>query len=147
MSQLPKSIIALDVGAKRVGVAVASLIARLPRPLMTLERERDFFAELEKLIVSEDAGALVVGFPRGMQGQSTAQTTATEDFVVDLRQHVSLPIVFQDEALTSNKAETELEARGRNYSKADIDALAATYILEDFLSEHALLSDLKELEG
>lgn len=147
MPQPPKSIIALDVGSVRVGVAVASLIARLPRPLTTLERERDFFAELEKLIKDEDAGALVVGFPRGMQGQSTAQTTATEDFVIDLRQHVSLPIVFQDEALTSNKAEAELEARGRNYAKADVDALAATYILEDFLSEHALLSDLKELEG
>lgn len=147
MPLTPKSIIALDVGAKRVGVAVASLIARLPRPLTTLDRDRDFFAELEKLITEEDAGALVVGFPRGMQGQSTAQTAATEDFVVDLKQHVSLPIVFQDEALTSNKAEAELEARGRNYSKADIDALAATYILEDFLSEHTLLSDLKELKG
>ena len=144
--QNPKSIIALDVGAKRVGVAVASLIARLPRPLITLDRERDFFAELEKLIRQEDAGALVVGFPRGMQGQSTAQTTATEDFVVDLRQHVALPIVFQDEALTSKNAEVELEARGRNYSKADIDALAATYILEDFLSEHSLISDLRELK-
>ena len=144
--QTPRTIIALDVGSKRVGVAVASLIARLPRPLTTLDRERDFFAELEKLINDEAAGAIVIGFPRGMQGQSTDQTAATEDFVVDLKQHVSLPIVFQDEALTSKNAEAELEARGANYSKADVDALAATYILEYFLSEHDLTGDLRELE-
>ena len=147
MPQTPRTIIALDVGSKRVGVAVASLIARLPRPLTTLDRERDFLIELQNLLSVEEAGALVVGFPRGMQGQSTLQTEAIQDFVKELREHVTLPIVFQDEALTSNKAEAELEARGRNYSKADVDALAATYILEYFLSEHELTGDLRELEA
>jgi len=145
--QTPRSIIALDVGSVRVGVAVASLIARLPRPLATLDRERDFFIELQNLISVEEAGALIVGFPRGMQGQSTAQTEAIQDFVKELKEHVSLPIVFQDEALTSKKAEAELDARGTNYSKADVDALAATYILEYFLSEHDLTSDLGDLFG
>ena len=123
------------------------MIARLPRPLITLDRERDFFIELQNLISVEEAGAVVVGFPRGMQGQSTAQTESIQDFVEELKQHILLPIVFQDEALTSKKAESELEARGANYSKADIDALAATYILEYFLSEHDLTADLQELFG
>lgn len=147
MSALPNGLIALDVGAKRVGVAVASLASRLPRPLVTLTRDDTLFTALDKIIVDEAVGALIVGFPRGMQGQRTAQTEAIEDFVAELHEHSSLPIAFQDEALTSKKAEAELEARGRNYKKGDIDALAATYILEDFLGEHTDLIDLTELEA
>lgn len=147
MPQPPNSIASLDVGAKRVGVAVASLVTRLPRPLVTLARDDKLFAALEKIINDEAVGALVVGFPRGMQGQRTAQTGAIETFEAELRQHFWLPIVFQDEALTSNKAEAELEARDRPYAKGDIDALAATYILEDFLTEHADPIDLDKLEA
>lgn len=147
MPQPPNSIAALDVGSKRVGVAVTSLVARLPRPLLTLTRDDRLFEALEKIINEEAIGALVVGLPRGMQGQSTAQTATIEAFKAELRRHFSLPIMFQDEALTSNKAEAELEARGRPYAKSDIDALAATYILEDFLTEHADLSNLTELEA
>lgn len=138
--------LALDVGAKRVGVAVASLEARLPRALITLENDDTLFTTLENIIEVEQVGALVVGFPRGMQGQHTAQTSAIEAFTAELRQHVALPIVMQDEALTSRNAEIELQARGKLYDKADIDALAATYILEDFLGEHQQMRQLSELE-
>jgi putative Holliday junction resolvase len=129
-------ILSLDVGGKRVGVAVASLIARLPRPLTTLEQSETFFDDLANIVESEDIGAIVVGFPRGLSGQHTQQTSTIEDFTKQLRQHFDLPIHFQDEALTSQKAEEELEARGAAYKKGDIDALAATYILDDFLTDH-----------
>jgi putative Holliday junction resolvase len=131
-----RSVLALDVGSVRVGVAVASLIARLPRPLITLERNDTFFPALQTILEVEGVGALVIGFPRGMQGQHTKQTTAIEEFSTELKSHFPLPLYFQDEALTSQHAETELMARGRPYDKGDIDALAATYILEDFLGEH-----------
>lgn len=131
-----RSVLALDVGARRVGVAVADLTARLPRPLITLERDDTFFAALESIVEVEAVGALVVGFPRGMQGQHTNQTRAIEDFTVELRTHFPLPLHMQDEALTSKQAETELIARGKPYDRGAIDALAATYILEDFLGEH-----------
>ena len=130
------TVMALDVGAKRVGVAVASRVARLPRPLTTLERDDDFFTTLKQVVATEASELLVVGFPRGLSGQHTGQTTATEAFIKQLRQHITLPIHIQDEALTSKQAETELQARGKPYQRADIDALAATYILEDFLAEH-----------
>jgi putative Holliday junction resolvase len=129
------SVLALDVGAKRVGVSVTSLAARLPRPLITLLRDDTFFPALENIVEVEEVRTIVVGFPRGLHGQHTAQTQAIEDFTVELRQHFALPIHYQDEALTSKHAEAELRARGRLYDKGDIDALAATYILEDFLSE------------
>lgn len=136
MAATPRSILGLDVGARRVGVAVASLASRLPRPLTTLTRDDDFFTALQALIESEAASALVVGLPRNLDGQSTEQTKATEVFTAELRGRCHLPVHFQDESVTSKQAEAELEARGKPYVRGDIDALAATYILEDFLAEN-----------
>lgn len=129
-----EAVLALDVGDRRIGVAVASLIARLPRPLTTLERSDGFLAELQRIIESEAIGAVVVGLPRGLEGQSTEQTARTETFIAQLKEAIDAPVYTQDEALTSKKAEAELDARGTPYSRGDIDALAATYILEDFLA-------------
>lgn len=137
MATNPSSILALDVGAKRIGVATASLIARLPHPLTTLQADdAALFTAIQALINQEDVGAVVVGFPRGLDGQHTAQTAAIEIFVEQLREQVSLPIYLQDEAVTSRHAEAELESRGKPFKKEDIDALAATYILDDWLHEH-----------
>jgi putative Holliday junction resolvase len=125
----------LDVGDARVGVAVASLAARLPRPLTTLNNTEAVFEEIEQIADAEEASVIVVGLPRGLDGQHTAQTAIAESFAESLGQHIELPVHMQDEALTSQKAEKELNARGKPYDKGDIDALAATYILEDFLLE------------
>ena len=142
MAATPNAILALDVGAKRVGVAIASLAARLPRPLITLEQNDTLFPTLEDIIELEGVGAIIVGFPRGLQGQHTQQTEAIESFTTSLRQQFAMPIHYQDEALTSKKAEAELKARRKAYEKGDIDALAATYILEDFLKEDSNLAGL-----
>ncbi len=136
MDQTPSSIIALDIGEKRIGVAVASTIARLARPLITLILDENFFTNLVEIISREDVSEIVVGMPRNLDGQPTSQTFFVETFVNELQQHTSLPIQFQDEAVTSRLAQEELEARGKTYAKADIDALAATYILQDYLDEN-----------
>ncbi len=132
----PDTILALDVGDKRVGIARASLVARLAQPLTTVERGTNFFDKLKQLIADEQATRLVVGLPRGLDGQSTAQTALTEQFIEELRPAVSVPVELQDEALTSHKAEAELQKRGKPYQRADIDALAAAFILEDYLMAH-----------
>lgn len=143
MTKDPTAILALDVGEKRIGVAIASLIARLPRPLATLDNNETFAPALKDIIESEGVGAIVVGFPRGMQGQSTAQTRSIEDFAQQLGREVDLPMRFQDESVTSKRAEEELRSRGGHYERGDIDALAATYILEDFLGDAQNLIELK----
>ncbi|HEX3568899.1 MAG TPA: Holliday junction resolvase RuvX [Candidatus Saccharimonadales bacterium] len=130
------SILALDVGERRIGVAVASTIARIAHPLTTLLRSDQSVHDIQALITEHDAQAVAVGYPRGLNGQSTAQTAATEAFVRELKRVVTVPLYFQDEAVTSRQAEAELQSRGKPYVKGDIDALAATYILEDFLREH-----------
>jgi putative holliday junction resolvase len=136
MPTTPRSVLALDVGSKRVGIAVASLQARLPRPLATLNaHETELLPSLADIIRQEDVGRLVVGLPRGLSGQQTAQTKSTLRFTQTLQAHFNLPIDMQDEALTSHRAEEELQKRGRPYKPGDIDALAATYILEDWFRE------------
>lgn len=134
MPTTPDTILALDVGDKRVGVARASLTARLAQPVTTLERGDGFFEELREIISSQQVCRLVAGLPRGLDGQATAQTALTEQFVEQLRDEIDLPVELQDEALTSRKAEAELQRRGKTYQRADVDALAATFILEDYLT-------------
>lgn len=130
------TIISLDVGAQRIGVAVANSIARIASPLVTIQHDANVMSQITQLLTTESATALVVGLPRGLDGQETGQTQAVRDFVVELQKHIDVPLFFQDEALTSRKAEDELQSRGKPYEKGDIDALAATYILEDYLQEH-----------
>lgn len=130
------SFLALDVGAARVGVATAHYISRLPRPLMTLAHTPSIFTDIVKVISDEEIGQIVVGLPRNLSGEGTPQTAIVEEFVEKLAQHTDVPIAMQDEALTSVKAEKELRERGKPYAKEDIDALAATYILEDYLRQY-----------
>lgn len=128
--------LSLDIGERRIGVAVASFQARIPRPLTTLMRSDSTPAEIQKLIDEHDAKVLVMGLPRGLDGQHTAQTAVVEEFKASLEQTLTIPVYWQDEALTSRQAEDELRARGKPYKKEAIDALSATYILDDFMRDH-----------
>jgi putative Holliday junction resolvase len=130
------NIVALDVGEKRIGVATASAAALLAHPYLTIKRTDQVMDDIIALLDEQRAMAVVIGRPRGLQGQNTAQTRLVEEFGHQLELHLKIPIYWQDEALTSKQAEAELEKRGKPYQKGDIDALAATYILEDFLHEH-----------
>jgi putative Holliday junction resolvase len=130
------TILALDVGGRRIGVATANVIARIAHPLMVVENNEDTIDTLCRLADEEGAIGLVVGLPRNLSGQETEQTKTVQAFVDVLQQHIRIPVYWQDEAVTSKQAEAELIQRGKPYVKGDIDALAATYILEDFLKEH-----------
>lgn len=134
-SQALHTIVALDVGERRIGVAVANTIAQIASPLTTLINNETIFAQITSLLAEQQATMMVLGLPRGLDGQETAQTHAVQQFAGELKQHTDLPVYWQDEALTSRQAETELAARGKDFAKGEVDALAATYILEDFLRE------------
>lgn len=133
---LSASVLALDVGAKRIGVAIANAAARIASPLTTLDATQTSWEDIARLVDEHHASALCIGLPRGLEGQETAQTRAVQAFADEIQKKVQVAVYLQDEAVTSRQAEAELEARGKPYSKGDIDALAATYILEDFLQDH-----------
>ncbi len=130
------NVLALDIGERRIGVAIAHLEARIPRPLATIDRqtEPDIFKTLTDLAQEHNAETIVVGLPRGMDGQETAQTTSVREFASQLKESFSGTLALQDEAGTSLVAEEELQAKGGAYEKGDIDKLAATYILQDWLA-------------
>lgn len=126
----------LDVGNKRIGVAVASAIARLPRALTTLDHTETVLNDIKTIVEQESIGTVVVGLPRNLSGEDTEQTKAVRQFAEELGTYLNLPVHLQDEALTSRAAESELQRLGKNYEKSDIDALAATVILGDYIEEH-----------
>ncbi len=133
MTPVISNILSLDVGERRIGVAAANTIARLPRPVATVFNDEHLWENLENIIKTEQIDQIVVGLPRNMSGELTAQSQSIRLFMAEFSRHFTLPVTEQDETLTSRQAEAELEARGRHFSKADIDALAAVYILEDYL--------------
>lgn len=127
--------IALDVGEKRIGVAVADSQVRIAIPYDTIEVDGQEVARIQELLVSQKASKLIVGYPRNQSGLPTAQTRFVEAFVEQLGQ-IEAELVFQDESLTSVMAEERLKAQKKSYQKADIDAYAAAIILQDYLEEH-----------
>lgn len=131
-----RTLIGLDVGERRIGVAVGDTGIRIAVPFDTVEVDGDEIKRIAQIVVSEDADTMVVGYPRNQSGEPTAQTAFVEDFVKKLTD-ITAKIVFQDESLTSVLAEEQLKAYGRPYSKGDIDAKAAALILQDYLEQHS----------
>lgn len=129
------TLVCLDVGEKRIGVAVADTAVRIAVPYETIEVNGSELEAIAKIVVTEDADTLVIGYPRNQSGEATAQTRYVEEFAATLKD-ITLKIVFQDESLTSVIAEQQLAAHKRPYSKGDIDAQAAAIILQDYLELH-----------
>ena len=127
-------ILALDYGEKRVGVAIAHQVARFPRPVTTLQNTETLFDDITSLVSKENVAQVVVGLPRGMDGGYTQQTRDAEAFARELTDVLSVPVALADETLTSVDAENYLGGTPKN--KGEIDAVAAAYILERYLSEH-----------
>lgn len=131
----PTKLIALDVGDRRIGVAAADSATKLAYPLTTVTVDGTEQVELARIIKEESAQTVVVGYPRNQSGEPTAQTGRVESFVATLAP-LGLPIVYQDESLTSVMAEQHLAKRKQPYTKGDVDAHAAAIILTDYLETH-----------
>lgn len=129
---MSKSFLALDVGEKRIGVAVGDDGVRIAVPFETIEVDGKELERIARLIIDENTDTIVVGYPRNQSGEATAQTAYVEEFASQLKD-MGPPVVFQDESLTSVLAEQQLKAHGRPYSKGDIDAQAAALILQDYM--------------
>ena len=137
----------LDIGERRIGVAVSDATGTLARPLAVLRPAGlDVDAlqlvanEIVRLAAEEDGvGAIVVGLPRRLDGTPTEMTPRVEQFARSLREKTSLPVTLQDERLSSREAESRLALRDKDWRsrKARLDAAAAAIILQDYLDERA----------
>lgn len=129
-----QKLLALDVGEKRIGVAQADATIPIAVPYGAIEVDGNEIQQVYELVVRNNIGTIVVGYPRNQQGEPTAQTQYVEAFVARLDDSPAR-IVYQDESLTSVIATQRLEAQKKPYSKADVDALAACLILEDYMEQ------------
>lgn len=127
-----QTLVGLDVGEKRIGVAVADTSVRIAVPMATIEVDGSEIQAIAELVIKEGAKVVVVGYPRNQSGEPTAQTHYVEQFTAQLKD-IADQIVFQDESLTSVLAEQYLQSYKKPYTKADIDAQAAALILQDYL--------------
>ena len=131
-----ETVIGLDVGQRRIGVALGDSIGRLAMPLTTVVVDGSEMLALRSLVHEHEVTQLVVGLPRNQSGEETQQSRLVREFVATHLIALGLPIVFQDESVTSVLAEAELRRRKKAFTKADIDAEAAFLILQDFLETH-----------
>ena len=130
-------IMALDVGDKRIGVAVSDSLLLTAQGRPTLERkslELDL-QRLEKLAVENEVTEIVVGKPLHMDGRESRQSEKIARFARQLSKTLHLPIVYWDERLTSFAAEQHLEEMGLNWRKRreHVDKIAAMFILQSYL--------------
>lgn len=125
-------ILGLDVGERRIGVAVGDSVVRLAIPATTILVDGDEIEVLQKIIDEQAIKKIVIGYPRNQAGETTKQTSLVEDFAKRL-DGLDCQLVFQDESLTSVLAEQQLKSHKKPYTKGDIDAWAAKLILQDYL--------------
>jgi putative Holliday junction resolvase len=138
-------VLGIDYGGRRVGVAVSDATGLLARPLKTLDRTRlqgeaalvEAVLEAVEEVTADDEplAAIVVGLPKRLDGSPNDQTPKVEAFVARLAGRTSVPVVLQDERLTSIEAESRLAVREKDWRrrKQMLDAAAAAVMLQDYL--------------
>lgn len=123
-------VLGLDVGDARIGVAMASRVARMPRPLAHLHNNTEVMDQIKQLIHREDIGLVVVGLPRNLEGQETPQSQKVRVFAAELKKLIDCRMEFADESLSTVRAEQAIKnSKSKGLSA---DSLAACYILEEF---------------
>ena len=136
-------VLGIDYGSRRIGLALSDATATLASPWRMLHRPPSE-AETMRLLIAEIAAlqqdddglaAVVVGWPRRLDGSPTDQTPIVERLAQSLRTKIDVPVILQDERLSSTEAESRLARRERDWRKRKqlLDAAAAAVILQDYL--------------
>ncbi|MBZ5719567.1 MAG: Holliday junction resolvase RuvX [Acidobacteriia bacterium] len=130
-------ILGLDVGSRRIGVAVSDLLGITAQGLATIHRQnkRLDFGQLEQVIREYQIQEIVVGLPLRMSGQEGIQAEKMQAFAEELRRRFHLPVHLWDERLTSAQAnrllrETDMSIKRRGEV---VDQMAAVLILQSFM--------------
>jgi putative Holliday junction resolvase len=132
-----RRLMGLDLGTKTIGLALSDVNWTIATPLETIKRVK-FTPDVEALLglaAKHDAGALVIGLPKNMDGTEGPRAQSTRSFVRNLLPKTDLPIVFWDERMsTAAVTRTLLEADASRARRAElVDKMAAAYILQGFL--------------
>lgn len=131
-------VLAIDYGAKRIGLALCDKLEITTRPAGTIHRgpNAQVIERIVHLVEWEDVEHIVLGLPLNMNGSEGPAAAKVREFAAKLTDAVEIPITFQDERLTSVAAEEWMAAEGRSpkQRKRESDEYAARIILQDFLA-------------
>ena len=136
--------LALDIGEKRIGVAVSDETETLARPLTTITRasRREDTEHIARLVMEQSAVRLIAGYPRSLSGDEGPQAQRVRRYVQALAAALPVPVELWDERYTTVEAsERLLEAkpgRRKTRGRSQLDAAAAAIILQDYLDAHRL---------
>jgi putative Holliday junction resolvase len=133
---------ALDLGEKRIGVAISDesrIIAKAYTVLLRKSRQEDF-QRYADIIAENNITLLIMGLPIPLSGVEGQRAAWVRDYTAELAQYIDIPIKFWDESFSTKQAEASLRARGRRGKKVKerVDAVAAAFILQEYLDAHAL---------
>jgi putative Holliday junction resolvase len=136
----PQCYLGLDIGSRRIGVAVSDELGLTAQPVLTLERRRsrrEDLRSLARLARRFSVAGIVVGNPVHLSGELSPQAVRTQAFAAALGELTGLPIHLCDERLTSREAHQILYTAGheRQKHRKVVDQVAATLILQSFLDE------------
>lgn len=120
------SLIGLDLGEKRVGVAI-SRSGIIAEPLTTLDFDDNFLGELKNICQEEEAEKIIIGLPKSLSGKENTQEQKIKKIAKDIEEKMGISVELIDESFTSKIAQDRL---GRN----QVDEEAATIILESYLT-------------
>ena len=139
-SDRPPRYLALDVGSKRIGVAVSHELGLTAQPVLTLERKRnprEDLRSLARLARRYGVAGIVVGNPLHLSGEQSSQAAKTQAFAAELGELTGLPIHMWDERLTTQEAHQILYEAGhaRQEHRRVVDQVAAVLILQSFLDD------------
>jgi putative Holliday junction resolvase len=133
----------VDYGQRRIGLALSDASGMLARPWKTIPRignpsqvAQTIAGEIEVLAREDETiGVIVIGYPRRLGGERSEQTLSVEQVAGHLRRLVTVPLVLQDERLSSTEAEHLLARKEKDWRrrKARLDAMSAAVILQDYL--------------
>ena len=131
--------IGIDLGSKRVGLAISDKINMIASPYKTLtfKNEQDLLDQLRLIIVDFKVKSIVLGLPLNMNGEDSTQTKKVREFKSVLS-IFNLPIIFEDERLSSVSAKRSLVMQDikTGHNKSEIDKRAAAIILQQFLDKN-----------
>lgn len=145
MTGRPPRYLALDVGSKRIGVAVSDELGLTAQPVLTLDRRRnrrEDLRSLARLCRRFGVSGVVVGNPLKLDGKVSPQAARVQAFVTELGELSGLPIHLWDERLTTHEAHQLLyeSGRARQAHRRVVDQVAAMLILQSFLDQQAKTS-------
>ena len=133
----PRRILALDLGRKRIGIAISDELGITAQGLDTIERtgRREDIELLRRLAMERGVRQFLIGDPLHMSGEASRQGEYTREFARELERKTGIPVVFRDERWTSREAERTLRGSGiaNDRRKPTIDRLSAVLLLQNYL--------------